>query len=148
MKIRWNPKFGLSDLENDLLMTSWPQWPRKWLSDFFQKLHFQNQCIPTKKMRYSSVPNRRACRFIIFEKKIHPCTALFWFPRLLFFRKNSPSTFISSCTCIVIYSAPLSILRKNSSLHGLDMVCTFNVFLRIFQPACLFPPKRLFGTLK
>ena len=35
-------------------MTSWPQWPRKWLSEFFQKLHFLNQCIKLRKMSYSS----------------------------------------------------------------------------------------------
>ena len=33
----------------------WPQQPRrpqKGLREFFQKLHFWNQCVPTKKMRY------------------------------------------------------------------------------------------------
>ena len=33
----------------------WPQRPRrpqKGLREFFQKLHFWNQCVPTKKMRY------------------------------------------------------------------------------------------------
>ena len=30
----------------------WPQRPQKGLRDFFQKLHFRNQCVPTKKMRY------------------------------------------------------------------------------------------------
>ena len=34
-------------------MTSWPQRPRKWLSEFFQKLHFLNQCIKLRKMSYS-----------------------------------------------------------------------------------------------
>ena len=32
----------------------WPQrtWPQKGLREFFQKLHFWNQCIPRKKIRY------------------------------------------------------------------------------------------------
>ena len=34
-------------------MTSWSQRPRKWLSEFFQKLHFLNQCIKLRKMSYS-----------------------------------------------------------------------------------------------
>ena len=34
-------------------MTSWPLRPRKWLSEFFQKLHFLNQCIKLRKMSYS-----------------------------------------------------------------------------------------------
>ena len=34
-------------------MTSWPQRPRKWLNEFFQKLHFLNQCIKLRKMSYS-----------------------------------------------------------------------------------------------
>ena len=29
-----------------------PQRPQKGLREFFQKLHFWNQCVPTKKMRY------------------------------------------------------------------------------------------------
>jgi hypothetical protein len=31
-----------------------PQQPQKVLRDFFQKLHFWNQCIPRKKMRHVS----------------------------------------------------------------------------------------------
>ena len=34
-------------------MTSWPQWPRKWLNEFFEKIHFLNQCIKLRKMSYS-----------------------------------------------------------------------------------------------
>ena len=34
-------------------MTSWPQWPRKWLNEFFQKIHFLNQCIKLRNMSYS-----------------------------------------------------------------------------------------------
>ena len=34
-------------------MTSWPQWPRKWLNEFFQKIHFLNQWIKLRKMSYS-----------------------------------------------------------------------------------------------
>ena len=30
----------------------WPKRPRKGLSEFFQKLHCWNQCIPRKKIRY------------------------------------------------------------------------------------------------
>ena len=74
---------------------------------------------------YSSVPNRRACTFINFEKKIPPCRALFWSACLMFLRKNSPCTFTPSCTCIGICPARLLILRKTSPLHGLILVCTF-----------------------
>ena len=38
-------------------MTSWRQRPRKWLSEFFQELHFLNQCIELRKMSYSSAFN-------------------------------------------------------------------------------------------
>ena len=34
-------------------MTSWPQWPRNGLNEFFQKIHFSNQCIKLSKMSYS-----------------------------------------------------------------------------------------------
>ena len=34
-------------------MTSWPQRPRKGLSEFFQKLNFLNQCIKVRKMNYT-----------------------------------------------------------------------------------------------
>ena len=43
-------------------MTSWPQWPRKRLGKFFQKLHFQNQWIKLRKMSYSSVSNNKYVR--------------------------------------------------------------------------------------
>ena len=62
--------------------------------------------------------------------------ALFWSARLF------------SCMCIGICPAHLLILRKKSPLHGLFWVCTYNVFLRIFPPARLFCPTRLFGTLE
>ena len=41
-------------------MTSWPQRPQKWLSDFFQKLHFLNQCI---KLRNISKIASNCCIF-------------------------------------------------------------------------------------
>ena len=47
----------------------WPQWPRrpqKGLREFFQKLHFWNQCVPTKKMRYVT-----ALWSKIFTKSLH-----------------------------------------------------------------------------
>ena len=75
---------------------------------------------------YSSVRNRRACTFINFEKKISPCTALFWSARLLILRKNSPCTFIPSY------------------VNGLILVCTFINFEKknppctaLFWSACL-----------
>ena len=48
VKTRWNPKFGLSDLENDLLTSASSEGAQV----IFQKLHFWNQCIATKKMRH------------------------------------------------------------------------------------------------
>jgi len=52
VKIRWNPKFGLSTMK----VVSWPQGPWKGVSDFFSKilLHFLNQCIKLRKMCCSS----------------------------------------------------------------------------------------------
>ena len=44
--------------------------------------------------------------------------------------------------------ARLLILRKNSPLHGLILVCTFIDFETIFPPARLFRTARLFGTLE
>jgi hypothetical protein len=66
---------------------------------------------------YSSVPNRRACTFINFERKNPPCTVLFWSARLLILRKNSP------CTSIPSY------------VNGLILVCTFINFEKKFPPA-------------
>ena len=43
-----------------------PQWPRKGVREFFQKLHFWNQCIPVKKMSY--IP---ASRSNFFTKSLH-----------------------------------------------------------------------------
>ena len=71
---------------------------------------------------YSSVPNRRACTIINFEKKIHPARSYFGLHVYWFWEKNPPCTSILSCT--------------------------FNVFLRIFPPARLFRTARLFGTLE
>ena len=39
---------------------------------------------------YSSVPNRRACRFINFEEKIHPARLYFGLHVYFFLRKKSP----------------------------------------------------------
>ena len=50
VKTRWNPKFGLSDLENDLL-TSMTSKGAQWK---FRKLQFLNQCIKLRKMIYTS----------------------------------------------------------------------------------------------
>jgi hypothetical protein len=45
----------LDEIQNLASATSkMTSWPCKRLSDFFQKLHFQNQCIKLKKMSYSS----------------------------------------------------------------------------------------------
>ena len=43
-----------------------PQRPRKGVREFFQKLHFWNQCIPAKKLSY--VP---ASRLKFFTKSLH-----------------------------------------------------------------------------
>ena len=63
---------------------------------------------------------------LLILRKYTPCTALFWSARLLFLRKYSPCKLMPSC--IGICPAHLLILRKNSPLHGLILVCTFNVF--------------------
>ena len=65
-----------------------------------------------------------------------------------FVRKKFPCTFIPSCTCVGIGPARLLIWGKNSPFRvfffGLHVKC----FLRIFPPARLFRPTRLFGTLE
>ena len=63
------------------------------------------------------------CTFNDFPEKNPPCTVLFWSARLL-------------------------ILRKNSPLHNYYVLHVQCVFLRIFSPASLFRPARLFGTLE
>ena len=40
----------------------WPRWPQclqKGPREFFQKLHFRNQCVPTKKMRYVTALSKK-----------------------------------------------------------------------------------------
>ena len=52
--------------------------------------------------KYSSVPNRRACTFINFEKKIPPIRPYFGLHVYWFWGKIPPCTFIPSCTFIDI----------------------------------------------
>ena len=49
---------------------------------------------------YSSVPNRRACTFISFVKKIPPARPYFGLQVYWFWEKKSTWTFISYCTSI------------------------------------------------
>ena len=87
---------------------------------------------------YSSVPNRRACMFINFDKKFPPARSYFGLHVYWFWEKFPPCTSIFSCTAALFWSARLLILRKNSPLHGLILVCTFIDFKKIFPPARLF----------
>ena len=50
MKTRWNPKFGLSNLENDFL-TSTTLKGAQWF--FFENSCFSNQCIKLRKMSWN-----------------------------------------------------------------------------------------------
>ena len=70
-----------------------------------------------KRMQYSSVPNRRACTFINFEKKIPPARSYFGLHVYWFWEKFPPCTSIFSCTAALFWSARLLILRQFSHLH-------------------------------
>ena len=50
---------------------------------------------------------------------------------------------LSTLVCRIDVHARLLILRKKSTLHGLILVCTFNVFEKKIPPARLFHPARL-----
>ena len=70
-------------------------------------------------------------------------------------RNTFPETYeptVSALFTTLVYRidvhARLLILRKNSPLHGLILVCTFIDFEKIFPPARLFRTARLFGTLE
>ena len=76
---------------------------------------------------YSSVPNRRACTFINFEKKFPPARPYLGLHVYCFWKKNPPARlfflhFYWYLPCKFIN------LRKKFPLHGLIWVCTFNVF--------------------
>ena len=75
----------------------------RWLRNFFGAFYwiFKNS---SRKVRpvYSSVPNRHACTFINFEKKIHPAWSYFGLHVYWFWEKIPPCTFIPSCTFIDI----------------------------------------------
>ena len=64
VKTRWNPKFGLSDLKNDLL-TSMTSEEAQWF--FSKRLHFQNQCITLRKMNDSSAFKSSFLKFQFFS---------------------------------------------------------------------------------
>ena len=121
-------------------------------SKLFMNSHLRRNLLISSKnqevWQYSSVPKRRECTFIDFEKKNPPGTALIWSANLLFLRKNSHCTFIPPCMFIGICPAHLLILRKKippaRTYFGLHVWC----FLRIFLPAGLFHPTRLFSTLE
>ena len=104
-------------------------------------------CHTVFRFTYSSVPNRCACTFINFEKKNPPCTVLFGSARLLFLRENSPCTFIFLHFYCYLPCTFINFEKKIPPARpylGLHVWC----FLRIFPPARLFCPKRLFGTLE
>ena len=85
---------------------------------------------------YSSVPNRRACTFNIFEKKIPPAWSYLGLHVYCFWEKIPPAR-LFSCIFIAICHARLLILRKKFPLHGLIWPCTFIVFEKKKSP-CTF----------
>ena len=69
----------------------WPQQPRrpqKWPSEFFQKLHFWNQCNQTKKMRYVTTLSSTFSLNLPTEEVWVPCNLFyyltFWHLLLIF----------------------------------------------------------------
>ena len=93
--------------------------------------------------KYSSVPNRRACTFINFEKKFPPARPYFGLHVYWFWEKIPPARLFHPMWTALFWSAHLLILRKNSPLHGLILVCTFINFEKKILPARLFWPARL-----
>ena len=77
------------------------------------------------KQGYSSVPNRRACTFINFEKKFPPARPYFGLYVYWFWENIPPARLFHPMWTALFWSARLLILRKNSPLHGLILVCTF-----------------------
>ena len=126
--------------------------PSQFYSNFcpkFELIHSVYSVLPILHLlNYSSVPNRGACTFINFEKKFPPARSYFGLHVYWFWENFPPCTSIFSCTAVLFWSARLLILRKNSPLHGLILVCTFIDFETIFPPAHLFRTARLFGTLE
>ena len=76
---------------------------------FFRYHHTRSISLPKPQrfatfgfLKYSSVPNRRACTFINFEKKIPPARSYFGLHVYWFWEKVPPCTSIPSCTFIGI----------------------------------------------
>ena len=108
---------------------------------------FSTLVTANNKLEYSSVPNRCACTFINFEKKIPPARPYFGLHIYWFWKKSS--LLVYSILLVYWYwSFTFINFEKKFPLQGLILVCMFNVFLRIFPPAHLFRVTRLFGTLE
>ena len=105
--------------------------------------HLRSRYIST----YSSMAKRRVWTFINFEIKIPPAQPYFGLHVYCFWEKKSP------CTLIFLHLhwyLPCTFINLEKKIPpawpylGLHVYC----LLRIFPPACLFHPKRLFGKLE
>jgi hypothetical protein len=92
-------KFWISSIFNGLLFrifvilsfeVVWPQRPRrpqKGLREFFQKVHFWNQCVPTKKMRYIAASWSKFS-LNLFTEEVWKSTMQVWGPLKLVAKVN------------------------------------------------------------
>ena len=79
---------------------------------------------------YSTVPNRRACTFINFDKKFSPAQPYFGLHVYWFWEKISPCTFVPSYVNGLILVCMFINFERNISLYGLILFCNF--------PTCTF----------
>jgi hypothetical protein len=78
----------------EVVWPRWPRRPRRGVREIFQKLHFWNQCIPTKKMSY--VPSLRST-FSLNLSIEEGCTIISKFACCgCYMKKNVAFTLISS----------------------------------------------------
>ena len=107
---------------------------QKWLSEK-QHTATKSSCAFMFDIAYSSVPNRHACTFINFEKKIPPARPYFGLHVYWFWEKVPPCTSIPSCTFIVI---GMLLLNWNLSLNNTSP------YYIVWRQKCFLP---YFGTL-
>ena len=97
--------------------------------------------------KYSSVPNRRACTFINFEKKIPPVRPYFGLHVYCFWEKFPPCTFIPSCTFIDFGIAMSNLEKKGGqwlSCHALVTLAISWTYSKFFPFKALFYTKTTF----
>ena len=103
---------------------------RAWSSLYETKVPFTKP-LQHRQMKYSSVPNRCACMFIDFEKKIPPARSYLGLHVYCFLEKIPPAR-LFSCIFLAIYPACLLILRKKNppctALYGSARLMFFKNF--------------------